>query len=117
MSGTSYFRIYSRTLPGCQRPSICNRPNVIISCNWAIADAGGAISMKLVRVRQKLVSNSITDVSVAVHAALDRLNLTVPQGDVGITAGSRGIANIAVITKEAGEWLSSLLKKSISYVC
>ena len=31
--------------------------------------------------------------------------LTVPQGDVGITAGSRGIANIAAITRAAGDWL------------
>lgn len=61
--------------------------------------------MKLLRVRQKLVSNPIADVPAAVHAALDGLNLEVPQGDVGITAGSRGIANIAAITKAAGDWL------------
>jgi hypothetical protein len=61
--------------------------------------------MKLVRVRQKLVSNPIADVPAAVNAALDRLNLAVPQGDVGITAGSRGIANLAAITKAAGDWL------------
>src|SRR5262249_38634254 len=47
----------------------------------------------------------IADVSAAVHAALDKLNLKVPQGDVGITAGSRGISNIAAITKAAGDWL------------
>ena len=29
----------------------------------------------------------------------------MPQGDVGITAGSRGIANIAAITRAAGDWL------------
>ena len=29
----------------------------------------------------------------------------MPQGDVGITAGSRGIANIATITRAAGDWL------------
>ncbi|MEX2091955.1 MAG: hypothetical protein WD971_04715 [Pirellulales bacterium] len=61
--------------------------------------------MKLLRVRQKLVSNPIADVPAAVHAALDRLNLDVPLGEVGITAGSRGIANIAAITKAAGDWL------------
>lgn len=61
--------------------------------------------MKLHRVRQKLVSNPIADVPAAVHAALDALELAVPQGDVGITAGSRGIANIAAITKAAGDWL------------
>jgi hypothetical protein len=61
--------------------------------------------MKLVRVLQKLVSNPIADVPAAVHAALDELKISVPQGDVGITAGSRGIANIAAITKAAGDWL------------
>ena len=61
--------------------------------------------MKLVRVRQKLVSNPIADIPAAVRAALDGLGLTVPQGDVGITAGSRGIANVAAITRTAGQWL------------
>jgi hypothetical protein len=61
--------------------------------------------MKFVRVRQKLVSNPIADVPAAVNAALDRLNLAVPQGEVGITAGSRGIDNLAAITKAAGDWL------------
>jgi hypothetical protein len=63
--------------------------------------------MKLVRVRQKLVSNPIADVPAAVHAALDGLKLAVPRGDVAVTAGSRGIANIAAITKAAGDWLRS----------
>ena len=61
--------------------------------------------MKLLRVRQNLVSHPIADVPAAVHAALDGLRLEVPRGDVGITAGSRGIANIAAITKAAGDWL------------
>jgi hypothetical protein len=61
--------------------------------------------MKLRRVRQKLISNPIADVPAAVHAALDGLDLAVPQGEVGITAGSRGIANLAAITKAAGDWL------------
>lgn len=61
--------------------------------------------MKFLRVHQKLVSNPIADVRGAVRAQLDGLRLKVPQGDVGITAGSRGIANIAEITKAAGGWL------------
>jgi hypothetical protein len=61
--------------------------------------------MQFLRVRQQLVSNPIADLTEAVHAALDRLNLQVPRGDVGITAGSRGIANIAAITRAAGDWL------------
>jgi len=62
-------------------------------------------TMQFLRVHQKLVANPIADVPAAVHAALDTLKLKVPQGDVGITAGSRGIANIAAITKAAGDWL------------
>lgn len=61
--------------------------------------------MKLLRVHQKLVSNPIADIRTAVREQLDGLGLNVPQGDVGITAGSRGIANIADITRAAGDWL------------
>lgn len=61
--------------------------------------------MKLLRVHQKLVSNPLADVPAAVAAALDGLDLAVPQGDIGITAGSRGIANLAAITRAAGDWL------------
>jgi hypothetical protein len=61
--------------------------------------------MKFLRVRQKLVANPIADVRAAVREQLDRLELAVPKGDVGITSGSRGIANIAEITRTCGEWL------------
>jgi hypothetical protein len=61
--------------------------------------------MKLLRVRQKLVSNPIADVRAAVLAALDRLDLDVPQGEVAVTVGSRGIANYPTIVKAAGDWL------------
>jgi len=61
--------------------------------------------MKLLRIRQKLVSNPIADVRAAVFAALDGSKLAAPQAEVGITAGSRGIANIATITRAAGDWL------------
>ena len=61
--------------------------------------------MRFLRVHQKLVSNPIKDIRAAVFAELDSLKLAVPRGDVGITAGSRGIANIAEITKATGDWL------------
>src|SRR5262245_11417152 len=61
--------------------------------------------MKFLRVHQKLVSNPIANIRAAVHEQHDRLELKVPRGDVGITAGSRGIANIAEITRAAGDWL------------
>jgi hypothetical protein len=44
-------------------------------------------------------------VRAAVFEQLDSLKLDVPKGDVGITAGSRGIANIPAITRAAGDWL------------
>jgi hypothetical protein len=61
--------------------------------------------MKLLRVRQKLVSHAIADIRAAVREQLDRLDIEVPKGDVAITAGSRGINNIAIILRAAGEWL------------
>jgi hypothetical protein len=61
--------------------------------------------MKLLRVHQKLVSNPLADIRAAVREQLDLLKLVVPRGDIGITAGSRGIANIAAITRAAGDWL------------
>jgi hypothetical protein len=61
--------------------------------------------MKLFRVRQQLVTNRLDDVAGEVRAQLDRLDLAVPQGDVAMTVGSRGIANIATIIKAAGGWL------------
>ena len=63
--------------------------------------------MDLYHVRQQLVSNPIADIPAAVHAALDTLDRPVPQGRVAITAGSRGICNIAAITRAAGDWLRS----------
>ncbi|MEC8337646.1 MAG: DUF2088 domain-containing protein [Planctomycetota bacterium] len=61
--------------------------------------------MKLRRVHQNLISKPLNDIVSEVRTQLDTLDLEVPQGDVAITAGSRGIANIAKITKVAGEWL------------
>jgi hypothetical protein len=61
--------------------------------------------VKFLRVHQKLASNPLADIPGTVQKQLDALGLKVPQGDVGITAGSRGIANIAEITRAAGDWL------------
>ena len=63
--------------------------------------------MRLLRVHQELVSNPLRDIEGEVHRRLEGLNLEVPSGEVAITSGSRGIANIAVITKAAGDWLKS----------
>jgi hypothetical protein len=61
--------------------------------------------MQFLRVHQKLVSNPLADIPAAVREQLDRLKLTVPRGAVAITAGSRGISNIATVLRAAGGWL------------
>ena len=61
--------------------------------------------MNLYQVDQKLVSAPLKHVEAEVHRALDRMGRKPPQGEVAITAGSRGIANIVAITKAAGDWL------------
>jgi len=61
--------------------------------------------MNLYQVDQQLVSAPLKDVESEVHHALDRMGLKPPQGEVAITAGSRGITNIVTITKAAGDWL------------
>jgi len=61
--------------------------------------------MQLLCVHQHLVSRPLSDVSAEVHRQLDRIALEVPPGEVAITAGSRGICNIAQITRAVGDWL------------
>lgn len=60
--------------------------------------------MRLVKVRQRLVSEPLEDVTAEVRRQLDQLG-TPPQGEVAITVGSRGIDNLVEITKAAGDWL------------
>jgi len=61
--------------------------------------------MKLLSVRQKLVSQPLADIAGEVRRQLDALNLDVPQGSVAITVGSRGISQIPLIIKTTGDWL------------
>jgi hypothetical protein len=63
--------------------------------------------MRFYKVRQRLVSNPLGDVAEATRLELNRAGLDVPPAEVAVTAGSRGISNIAVITRTAGEWLRS----------
>ncbi len=60
--------------------------------------------LTLYRVTQRLVENPLGDVAAEVRRRLDALG-TPPQGEVAVTAGSRGIDNLALITRVAGEWL------------
>ena len=61
--------------------------------------------MEVHQVHQNLISNPLSDLESQVHRELDSLGLPPPQGEVAITAGSRGIDNIVAITRAAGDWL------------
>jgi len=61
--------------------------------------------MDVFQVDQQLVSAPLQNIAHEVHRALDKMGKEPPQGEVAITAGSRGISNIVSITKAAGDWL------------
>ena len=63
--------------------------------------------MKLYKVHQQLVSRPLADVPAEVASQLDRLSISVPQGDVALTVGSRGIRNLPKIVHACGRWLRS----------
>lgn len=60
--------------------------------------------MHLYKVHQELVSNPLSNVRAAVFAQLNAMPAP-PRGDVAITVGSRGIANLATIIRACGDWL------------
>ena len=61
--------------------------------------------MDVFQVEQQLVSAPLQNIAHEVHRALDKMGKEPPQGEVAITAGSRGISNLVAITKAAGDWL------------
>jgi len=61
--------------------------------------------MDVFQVDQQLVSAPLQKIAHEVHRALDKMGKEPPQGEVAITAGSRGISNLVAITKAAGDWL------------
>ncbi len=61
--------------------------------------------MRLLRIHQRLVSNPLADIEAAVRRQLDGLKLDVPQTEVAITGGSRGIDQIPTIIRAIGNWL------------
>ena len=63
--------------------------------------------MHVYKVHQKLVSNPLSDVAAEVARSLDAAGLRIPEGEIAITAGSRGITNIDVITRATGDWLKA----------
>ena len=62
-------------------------------------------SMDVFQVDQQLVSAPLQNIAHEIHRALDKMGKEPPQGEVAITAGSRGISNLVAITKAAGDWL------------
>ena len=54
---------------------------------------------EFLRVRQVLDTPTLTDIPAAVTAELDSLHLPLAGQRIAVTAGSRGIANIAQITR------------------
>ncbi len=71
---------------------------------------------RMVRIRQKFEVQRTTDVAAEVQSQLRRLNLgqkVRPTQTVAITVGSRGIANIAEITKAICDHVRSLGAKPV----
>jgi len=63
--------------------------------------------VRLYHVQQRLHTRPLADVAAAVVDELERLQLVVPQGEVAITVGSRGIRNLPTIIRTCGDWLKS----------
>lgn len=70
---------------------------------------------KMARVKQHFDAPVLTDLPKAIHSELDRINASsiIKSGDtVAITAGSRGVANIATAVKATVDYLRNLGAKS-----
>ena len=66
---------------------------------------------QMYRIRQSFDRTRVKDIPATVKEELQRLNLSQrvkPGQRVALTAGSRGVANIALILKAAAEYLKSL---------
>jgi len=66
------------------------------------------MNIKIAKIKQSFVANAIYDIAGTIQHEFqkDEIHSTIKQGmKVGITAGSRGIANIGLIIKEIGKQL------------
>ena len=66
---------------------------------------------KMTRIQQRFEAPVLTDLSAAIHAELDRINAAAiikPGETVAITAGSRGVANVATAVKATADYLKTL---------
>ena len=61
------------------------------------------------RVRQSFPRERLADIPAGVRAAMDKAALPVKRGDtVAVGAGSRGIANIAIIVRAVVDHLKAI---------
>jgi Lactate racemase N-terminal domain len=66
---------------------------------------------KMYRIRQKFEGPAVADIPAAVRAELARVDVASmikPGQTVALTAGSRGVANIAMIIKAAADYLKTI---------
>ena len=66
---------------------------------------------KMTRIQQRFEAPLLTDLPAAIHAELERINaaaLIKPGERVAITAGSRGVANVATAVKATADYLKTL---------
>ena len=66
---------------------------------------------KMARIQQRFEAPVLTDLPAAIHAELERINAAAivrPGETVAITAGSRGVANVATAVKAAADYLKTI---------
>jgi hypothetical protein len=63
--------------------------------------------LPLTRIRQQFDRTRLEDVPGAVRAALTRAAVTLPEGEIAIAVGSRGIANLLPIVREVVAWVKA----------
>ena len=68
-------------------------------------------SPKMTRIQQRFEAPVLTDLPAAIHTELERINASaiIKSGEtVAVTAGSRGVANVATAVKATVDYLKSL---------
>ena len=66
---------------------------------------------KMTRIQQQFDAPVLTDIPATIHAELERINaasIVRPGDTVAITAGSRGVANVATAVKATADYLKTI---------
>ncbi len=69
---------------------------------------------KMTRIQQRFEAPLLTNLPEAIHTELDRINVSAivhPGDTVAITAGSRGVANVATAVKATADYLKTIRAK------